>query len=500
VQTVVATSSGQVRGRVERGEQRDVAAFLGIPYAVPPYGEHRFGAPASPRSWAGVREAVEFGATAPAPPVRPPLNELIRNLVIPGEDCLTVNVWTPNPSPAAALPVLVWIHGGAFTIGSSALPSYAGTPFARDGVVFVSLNYRLGVDGYAWFGDGGPENRALLDQLAALRWVQSNIAAFGGDPARVTVMGESAGAFSVACLLACPASAGLFRRAVLESGAGHLAVPPEDARRITVAVADRLGVHATRTDLGAVPVEKLIAAQAEVAADVQTHPDPARWGENARIGLPLAPVIDSELLTARPIDRIAAGFGADVEVLIGTNSDEHRLFLVPAGAADGVDARTLAGAAALYGLPPEALDTYRARRPGTGPAELFMDLMTDWYWWIPALRMAEARRDARGATFVYEFTWTSPWRGGRLGACHAAELGFVFDLLDCPDWRPLLGDGPPQALADRMHRAWVDFVTTGNPGWPRYDMPDRCTMRFGDASTVERDPGATRRALWDGLR
>src|SRR4051795_4741529 len=212
VETIVRTRHGALQGRTADG----VTAFKGVPYAAAPFGPRRFAGPEPSPSWDGVRDALAFGPTAPHPGYAPPYADLLPDPVLPGEDCLNLNVWTPDAG-AAGLPVMVWIHGGAFVNGSGAVPTYDGSAFARDGVVLVTINYRLGVDGFLQFPDDGPANRGLLDQVAALRWVQDNIAAFGGDPARVTVGGESAGAMSVGCLLAMPSAEGLFAQAVLQS-------------------------------------------------------------------------------------------------------------------------------------------------------------------------------------------------------------------------------------------------------------------------------------------
>src|SRR5215218_7498019 len=209
----VRTMSGAVRGR-----SHDVVhAYLGIPYAAPPFGPRRFGAPQPPQPWDGLRDATAYGPTVPKPPYVPPYDLLLPEPVIPGEDCLNLNVWTPDPG-GAGLPVFVWVHGGAFVNGSGAVPVYDGATFARDGVVCVTINYRLGVDGFLQFADDGPANRGLLDQVAALRWVRDTIAAFGGDPARVTIGGESAGGWSVCSHLVAPGSRDLFAGAMIQSG------------------------------------------------------------------------------------------------------------------------------------------------------------------------------------------------------------------------------------------------------------------------------------------
>jgi para-nitrobenzyl esterase len=301
-ESTVRTTSGAVRGSSRDG----VHAFLGIPYAAPPFGPRRFAAPQPPEPWDGVRAATAYGPTVPKPPYAPPYDVLLPEPVVPGEDCLNLNVWTPDPG-ASGLPVFVWIHGGAFVNGSGGVAVYDGATFARDGVVCVTINYRLGVDGFLQFADDGPANRGLLDQVAALRWVQENIAAFGGDPARVTVGGESAGGMSIGALLAMPSAQGLFTQAVLQSGAGHHALSATTATRIGGYVAERLGLPAEREALAGVPLDELVAAQQAVARDAATVPDPARWGEVTTNLMAFEPVVDGEVLPDLPIRRIAAG-------------------------------------------------------------------------------------------------------------------------------------------------------------------------------------------------
>jgi para-nitrobenzyl esterase len=493
----VRTTGGAVRGTIRGG----VHAFLGIPFAAPPFGPRRFAAPQPPEPWDGIREATEYGPTVPKPPYVPPYDVLLPEPVIPGADCLNLNVWTPDPGHAG-LPVFVWIHGGAFVNGSGAVPVYDGATFARDGVVCVTINYRLGVDGFVQFADDGPANRGLLDQVAALRWVQENIAAFGGDPGRVTVGGQSAGAMSIGCLLAMPSARGLFRQAVLQSGAGHHALSVPTAIRIGGYVAGRLNLPAERAVLAGVPVDELIAAQQAVAAEARTAPDPARWGEVTVNLMAFEPVIDGEVLPDLPIRRIATGSASDVAVLVGANRDEHRLFLVPNGLIDIVNGQLLQLAVAGYGVPVDkALEVYGSARPGATPGELLADVATDWFYRIPATRLAEAQAGGGAArAWMFEFSWPSPQYDGRLGACHALEVGFVFDTMAHEAHGPLMGAAAPQVLADEMHRAWVRFVRDGDPGWAPYDLDRRPVQDFGEQVQLIEDPRGEPRALWEGAR
>ena len=493
---VVTTRQGQLRGQVTEG----VAAFKGIPYAAPPFGPNRFQAPRPRHSWDGVRDALAYGAVPPQPPYAPPFDQLLGNQGLPGEDCLNLNVWTPDPS-RDHLPVMVWIPGGAFMRGSGALATYDGGRFARDGVVCVTINYRLGADGFLYLGEG-IANRGILDQIAALTWVQENIEAFGGDPAKVTIFGESAGAFSVATLLSMPRTKGLFARAIAQSGAAQHTSSVATAQMIGRNLADTLGVAPTMTSIGAVPLERLVAAQAELSVELALRPDPARWGEVAANGMMFEPVVDGEVVPGRPIERIVAGAAADVDLMVGTTTEEWRFFLVPSGAIDRVTEERLSTTARVMGLDVEkALTVYRASRTNSTAGDLLSALITDWFFRIPAIRLAEAHAINGGSPYVYEFAWRSPLFNGRFGAVHALEIGFVFDNLGRDGGMTLAGNEPPQALADVMHRAWVAFATSGEPGWPPYDAGERSVMRFdGTGGTVVMDPAANERQLWDGIR
>ena len=493
-------STATTRYGLLRGETVDgVTAFKGVPYASSPFGRNRFLPPQPVQPWEGVRDARAYGPTVPKPPYPAPFDQLVPDVDVPGEDCLNLNVWTPDLT--GALPVMVWLHGGSFTNGSGAVAGYDGSRFARDGVVFVTVNYRLGADGFLFLGDGDTANLGLLDQVAALRWVRDTIAVFGGDPANVTVAGESAGAMSIGALLASPGARGLFRRAVLQSGAAHHTLTPATARRIGVELAGLLRIPPSREAFAEVPLSRLTRVGEELRATIAAHPDPVRWGEVTHNLMPFEPVVDGELLPAAPLDRIAAGSADGIDVLIGTNSDEFRLFLVPTGAVDLVDEAGFRAAAAGYGLEPgEALATYRETCPDGTPGDLLAALITDWYYLLPAIRLAEAVAGRGGNTYLYEFAWASTAFDGKLGACHTAEMPFVFDNLDDPAQVPVLGPEPPQHLADLMHSAWVSFATDGDPGWAAYDLHSRDTMRFDTSSKIVSDPASRRRSLWTGKR
>ncbi|MGO3325177.1 carboxylesterase/lipase family protein [Gordonia sp. (in: high G+C Gram-positive bacteria)] len=464
---IVHTSHGPVRGRrVVTTTGSAASAFLGIPYAAPPVGALMLARPQPPEPWTAVRDATACGPTAPQVGYPEPTASILENVVALGDDYLNVNVWTPDPA-AEDLPVLVWIHGGAFTRGSNRLTIYSGDTFARDGLVFVGVNYRLGAPGFASL-DGAPDNRGILDQIAALEWVRDNIAAFGGDPSQVTVMGESAGAMSVASLLSSPRAAGLFRRAVMESGNGISVAAGDDAQKVTARTSEILGVEPTASAWAEISPDALLAAQTEVALALSLDPDPAVWGETVvRAGLGVMsflPVIDGDVLPAAPIDSIAAGAGAGVALLAGWNADEFHFFLAPTGIVDAVDGPTAKSVLARSGASTDRLDESVAGGARAGDAlcaELTRNGFVD-----PTRAMAAARPDE--PTFLYEFGRHSPVMGIRAG--HAVEIPYVFDHVDDAHW--LVGPAPDRDLAVRMHAAWTSFAMTGDPGWSAYRTGD----------------------------
>jgi len=375
----------------------------------------------------------------------------------------------------------VWIHGGAFVMGAGTLPLYSGAGFAaRHDIVVVAINYRLGALGFLYLGEllgdaYARGNATLLDHVAALEWVRDNIAAFGGDPAQVTVMGESAGAIAIANLLGVPAARDLFHRAILESGAPSLTPNTRaDATEVTREVLAGLGVGVE--ELMRLPAEQLLPAQERVF--------------QARGLSAFQPCIDGVTLPRPVIDTLRAGEGANVPLLLGSNRDEWALFDVLLG-----DAANLPLQARMRGKLGDAfVDKMHAAYGGNQPA--WLDIFGDLAFRIPMLRLADAHA---APAYVYRFDWQSPG----LGAAHALELPFVWNRLDTPLARTLLGDtDSAQPLATAMHDTWAAFVKTGDPNggglphWPRYDRERRPTMLLDRESHVADDPGGDTRKLW----
>lgn len=469
---VVRIAPGDVRGfwRGVPGEPAASAAFLGIPFAQAPVGDLRFAAPVPPEPWQGVRDALAHGAT----PVRvDPGDTLIPEPAVPGESTLNVDVFTPVPGERdARLPVMVYIHGGGYVSGSPASPWYDGRAFTRDGIVTVNLSYRLGFDGFGHI-PGAPSNRGVRDWLAALEWVQENIEAFGGDPARVTIAGQSAGGGAVLTLLGMPAAQHLFHSAWAMSSA--LAdVAPERARTISAKLANLAGVAPTREGFASAPEQALHDLQHDAAKPSSDDPlaavqvlldDGLSWG----------PTIDGDLLRQPTLASLRAGVGADKPLVIGTTDDEFtfttdsargRLRLVPAGLALG-----------KLGLSPERRRAYLAdnraqRRKGT--AAVLGRYATDVRFRSDVVRVADARGDA--PTWVYRFSWPSPVRRWAL---HCLDVPFWFDCLDAERVAAIAGDAPPRRLADAVHGAAVALIRDGEPGWAAWAGRPGTTRVFG---------------------
>lgn len=468
----VRTLAGVVRGRWRpttggRGNPLS-AVFLGIPFAEAPVGALRFQPPRPRAPWEGVRDALDFGATAQR---GDPGVTLIPEPSIPGEDTLNVNVFTPSPAaarPGEGLPVLVWIHGGGFVAGSPASPWYDGRNFNRDGVVTVTISYRLGFDGFGWV-EGAPQNRGVRDWLLALEWVQANIAAFGGDPGRVTIAGQSAGGGAVLTLLGMEQAQHLFHRVYCVSGA--LAdVRPERARALAGAIADGAGVSPSLEGFASLSEERLLEIQKDA-----TRIDPKAMGRMMDEGLGLGPVIDGDLLVRPTGDSLRQGIGSDKPLVIGATDDEFTMAFGDAGRAlRWVPRALLLGRLGLRGAARRRYLRDNSDVAALGKARLAGRVLTDRMFRSALLRIVEARGAA--PNWVYGFAWPS----GTFGfAEHCLDVPFLFDCLDGPAMAPLAGRNPPQGLADAVHAAAVSFVATGDPGWARYREPDR-TARVYD--------------------
>ncbi len=488
-QLVVETRAGTVRGELRDG----VSIWKGIPYAAPPLGELRFRPPQPAVPWTGERDATKFGTVAAQS--RDPAIAMMSGIgerILSGEDCLSLNVFSPG-ADGAKRPVVVWIHGGAFIMGSGSTPLYHGQSFAsRHDLVVVTINYRLGLFGLLYLGDLAPGreegNYALLDQIEALRWVKGNIAAFGGDPDQVTVMGESAGAISIGSLLAMPAARGLFHRAILQSGAAVLSPPTrEDMTAAARTVLADLGV--TVDELASVPEARILAAQEKLSREK---------GLGA-----FAPYVDGVTVPEQPIAAVRAGAIAGIPLLLGSNRDEWTLFEVFLGE------RTITPFEAplrerLGTTLDELLAVYQRERPGRTLQRAWVDLIGDVAFRIPAIRLAEAQSDHQRAVYMYRFDWASPALGGRLGAAHGLDLPFVWNRVDLPASKILLGEAAESAqpLATQIHATWAAFIRSGDPNggglpvWPVYDRARRQTMLIDRTSTVVDDPGGIARSLF----
>ena len=486
--TIVDTQYGKVQG-IQNGP---ISVWKGIPYAQPPIGPLRFHTPQPPVAWSSVRNATQFGAIAPQTAMGS-LGTLSETM---SEDCLTLNIWSPGADDARR-PVMVWLHGGAFVTGSGSTPWYEGTAFATHGdVVVVTLNYRLGALGFLYLAEyAGQEyassgNNGLLDQIAALTWVRDNIAAFGGNPDNVTLFGESAGAMSIGTLLAIPAAQGLFKRAILESGAAQRINSSHTAAEAAHNFIATLELGSNDIDkLLAMPVDTLLTVQNAMPSSIQLRS--------------FCPVADGIVLPKPAIEAIAEGSAAGVDVLIGTNLDEMKLFTMFDPAQQNVNMSQLTR---TFGdRAEEVLATYTAHQQEAPLSTPWEALLTDRVFRIPAIRIAEQQAKHGASVWMYRFDWPSPVYGGVLGACHALEIPFVFDNLGQTGTAMLLDNNAPQAIANVMHAAWIAFAHNGDvtqveglPTWPRYDLDQRATMLFNNECVVGYDPQGTTRQLWEG--
>lgn len=439
-------------------DRQAVAVFRGIPYAVAPVGPLRFSAPVPRGPWAGILDATAFGPT----PQRGDAGlTLIPETTVPGGDTLSVNVWTPTLDPKAHLPVVVWIHGGGFISGSPASPWYDGTTFARDGVVLVSLSYRLGFTGFGWI-PGAVPNRGVLDWICALEWVQRHIASFGGDPDRVTIAGQSAGGGAVLTLLGAQGARGLFHGGYAMSAA--IADPSVNAAlERTRRLAKLAGVSPDHHGFSSLSEARILELQPHITAP--SAPRLVREIHGMlRDGLMLGPVADGSIVSY-PVDvGVAQGPNAHVPLVLGTADGELLGLFKPGTVFDRVPRR-----AALRALGASAMV---AERWLSSPLALVTEstvvllgrYATDSVFraWVPRVAAARTARAEAGTTWSYRFSWHAedPPQAG-----HCVDVPFVFDRLGAPGVVRVAGEHPPQSLAAAVHGALVEFARNGNPGW-----------------------------------
>jgi len=463
----VSIAEGRLRGSARDGVRR----FLGVPYAAPPVGTNRFRAPQPVAPWSGGRDATKPGPNSPHAVPKTPGLDLSTSFApgwIEGEDFLTLNLWRPDDE-RVGLPVLVYIHGGGFINGSKDIPIIDGSAFARDGVVCININYRLGVEGFLPIPDV-PTNLGLRDQIAALQWVQRNVRSFGGDPANVTVAGESAGGVSTACLMASPLARGLFRRAIVHAPTERV-VATQVARKVVERMARMLKITPDAEGFRRLSPREAVKAQNRIALaliDLRNS-----GGIEPALGLSkFLPVHGDEVVPMEPQAAIAAGAGAEVELLVCTCREETNTWMVPLAVHRWMFAwlaRSMLGW--FHPRPAEVLQAYGLGQRGRNSGEVFTAVLTDLFLRAPSRLLAEQHH---GQAHVMEFDWRSPALGGRYGAAHGNVVPFIFDTLPASTGpKRILGPDPPQALAARYHGAWVRFVKGEPLGWPAFDGTSR---------------------------
>jgi para-nitrobenzyl esterase len=486
------TSFGRVRGADVDG----VKTFKGIPYGASTAGPSRFKPPADPAHWSGVRDALEYGASAPqrdpgaAPAASSGLSVASAGLPPESEDCLVLNVWTPALD-GAKRPVMLWCHGGGFATGSGSSPVTDGGNLARRGdVVVVSINHRLNVLGFTYLGElVGPDlaqsgDAGMLDIVHALRWVRANISRFGVDPGRVTVFGQSGGGRKVATLLAMPSAKGLFHRAIIESGATIKLVERDQAARVARELAASLDLaKPSLRDLQAVPLDRLMRAYFATVRSMNVD----------QMTMGFSPTVDGKAVPRHPFHPTASDVSADVPLMIGSTRTE--LTLQTDAAAFSLDDVALRGRVReLVGEATDGIiDIYRRANPAANPSELYFLIASDHRYGAPAMKIAERRAALhKGPVYLYYFRWETPLDGGRLKSPHTIEIPFAFNNVQAS--RLTAGAPGAQALADKVSGAWLAFARSGDPNtpslprWPAFDAAQRATMMFDNASVVQNDP------------
>jgi len=492
----IFVETGTVYGRVQGIQTAGVKEFKGIPYGAPTSGRNRFMPPKKPTAWKGVRECLAHGQISPQVPadLRSDYAMMIHWDYHPGgmgEDCLSLNVWTPGLKDGAKRAVLVSFHGGGFTTGSGNAMGYDGAQLARFGdVVVVTVNHRLGVFGYTHLADlGAPAEFAyagvagIMDLTASLQWVQDNIENFGGDPHNVLIFGQSGGGAKTSCMLANPAAKGLFHRAAVQSGSMLKFMARDRATQNTEALLKQLGIaKSSIADLQKISWQQLLEAQAAASASSP--------------GLGGGPVLDGKYLPHDPFDPAAPAESADIPLIVSTTLEDAALALTNFTLSE-MDLKALLDKRYKdKGI--DLLTMYRKYYPEKSPYLIQAQVFTDAGFRRSAYKQAELKAaQGKGAIYMYEWDWPTPSFGGRYGAVHGLDVSGSF--------REARDGNDMARVADQLSSCWVAFAKTGNPNnskippWPTYDAKTRATMVFGTPTQMENDPRGEIRSFWEHM-
>ncbi len=500
---IANTKNGKIQGYIDD----NVSIFKGIPFAEPPVGKLRFEAPVRKSDWSGVLETTEYSSESIQPPPMP--GSLLSQETFPQNEgkCLTLNVWSPGLDDKKR-PVMIWIHGGDFVRGSGSRPIYSGSNLVKQGdIIVVTINYRLGALGFLYLPEIATANAGSLDQILALRWVKENIRKFGGDPENITIFGESAGAWSVITLCAMPMAKGLFHRVIAQSTPNYYA---SNGKKATDDLFQMLGIKNGDIDaLRKISTEKLLDAQVKIYMKSSSVTSTNPW----------APLVDGKILLQDPLEFFRQG-KTNIELLIGSNLDENKLFSFMDPRAPEIDITRVKKRVQRFmnlfgqeeGRSNRLIDVYLDEREDNAfslePRDLYDNIATDLWFRILSIRLAEAQSKKK-SSFMYLFTWESPFKHpkqGALGSAHAVEIPFIFNSLNLPGMEILSGRGKDaDALSGNMMQSWISFARTGNPNhagipeWDHYDSETRSTMILGKKIESVKDPFRKTRIIWDGI-
>ena len=507
---IVDTTAGKVRGATER----DVSAFKGLPYGAPTDGKSRFLPPVPPEPWAGIRDAVAYGAICPQRTAGITGVDLLgRDRHLPqNEDCLVLNVWTPAIGDGAKRPVMVWLHGGGFMFGSGSEVIYNGANLAgRGNVVVVNVTHRLNVFGYLFLDEiagkqfAGSGLAGMLDIVLALEWVRDNIGAFGGDPGNVTIFGESGGAAKVSMLMGMPAAQGLFHRAVMQSTAVLRGKIPEKATLFTEKLLAGLGIRPNEIDkLQMLPIPQLMEGISGVMAENRVPYITKDGNRLKKDDAGLSPVVDGRYLPAHPFDPVAGSNTANIPLLIGTNRDEPSITMALFPGPDLTEEKMRKRLTPMLGDELDRmLNVYKKTRPGATPYELYVGINAA-VWKLAVNKLSERKLDAGSApVYMYLLTYKTDYKGGIFGSPHTLEIPFIFDTSDD---MPLTGNRPDKPeMTGSLLNAWASFAHNGNPNhpgipeWRPYTTQNRETMILDVPCRMENDPDGEELRAWEGL-